>query len=401
MPNPISKLTENRLRKLKTLPYSCGPNPAFIIDTDLLEENAQILESIKIRTGAKILLAQKAFSCFSTYPILKKYLDGTSSSGYNEAYLADEYFGKEIHVYSPAYTKKDIKNLADFSHTLTFNSIHQLAMGIEVTKGLPAPSLGLRVNPEFSTSTVQIYDPCSPNSRLGVIRSDLDNQLKNYPKEFLRSLSGLHFHSLFEENSYALEATAEAFELNFKDIIQQCKWLNFGGGHNITRPDYDIERLCKTIDYFQNKYSVQIYLEPGEAVAYNTGVLNTKVLDVINSHSGQHAILNISATCHMPDILEMPYRPNILNAGLPSEKKYTYQLGGLTCLAGDVIGKYSFDNPIKVNDTIQFIDMSQYTMVKTTTFNGVSLPAICLHSESKGLETIRIFDYSDFKNRLS
>ncbi len=401
MQNPIPKITGSTLKRLKALPYSSAPNPAFIIDTDLLEENAQILQSIKKRTGAKILLAQKAFSCFSTYPILKKYLDGTSSSGYNEAYLANEYFSKENHVYATAYTKKEIKDLAIFADTLIFNSIQQLAMGIEITKGLSAPDLGLRINPEFSTSSVQLYDTCSPNSRLGVIRLDLDNQLKNYPLGFLGSLSGLHFHTLFEENSDALEATAHAFENNFKDIIQQCKWLNFGGGHHITKPDYDIDRLCKTIDYFQNKYSVQVYLEPGEAVALNTGVLNTKVLDVINSYSGLHAILNISATCHMPDILEMPYRPNILNAGLPKEKKYTYQLGGLSCLAGDVIGKYSFDTPIKVDDSLQFIDMSQYTMVKTTTFNGIPLPAICLHSESKGLKTIRTFDYSDYRNRLS
>lgn len=401
MQNPTPDIPHAKLEQLAAIPFDSAPSPAFIIETDLLEANARCLKAIKDRTGAKILLAQKAFACFSTYPLLKHYLDGTSSSGVNEARLAQEEFGKEIHVYSPAFTSEEVRTLSRFSHSLIFNSIQQMAMGLSATEGMERPEFGLRINPEFSTSPIALYDPCSPHSRLGSTRSSLETDLRKYPKTILKSLSGLHFHTLCEEDSDALEATANAFERHFKDLIQDCKWLNFGGGHHITRPDYDQDKLCQIIDYFQKTYQVQVYLEPGEAVALHTGILSAQVLDILQTGSVYNAILNTSATCHMPDVLEMPYRPNILGADLPEKYPYTYQLGGLSCLSGDVFGRYSFEKPLKINDRIQFLDMSHYTMVKTNTFNGVPLPAICLYSKKTGLEIVRQFSYQDYRERLS
>jgi carboxynorspermidine decarboxylase len=401
MQNPTPEISEARIKQFRKIPFQDTPNPAFIVHTDLLKANGEILKDISTRTGAKILLAQKGYSCFSTYPILRAYLDGTSSSGTNEALLAKEHFGKEIHVYSPAFTSQEVSNLASFSHTIIFNSMQQLAMGITATEGQNRPEFGLRINPQVSTGNHDLYDPCTSNSRLGTIRSTLDKNLNDYPHTSLNSISGLHFHTLCEEDSDALEKTALAFEANFKDIIKNCKWLNFGGGHHITRPGYDINRLCKIIEYFQKKYDLTIYLEPGEAVALHTGILNAKVLDILETENTQSAILNISATCHMPDVLEMPYRPNILDGYPAKEKAYTYKLGGLSCLAGDIIGDYSFEKPLKINDTIQFLDMSHYTMVKTSTFNGVPLPAICLFDESNGLKIVRSFTYEDYRDRLS
>ncbi len=401
MQNPTPEIPEARIAQFRKIPFQEAPNPAFIVQTDLLKANGEILKSISTKTGAKILLAQKGYSCFSTYPILSEYLDGTSSSGINEALLAKEHFGKEIHVYSPAFTSSEVRQIASFSHTIIFNSMQQLAMGVTATKGQKCPEFGLRINPQFSTGNHDLYDPCTADSRLGTIRSTLDKNLNDYPNTSLNSISGLHFHTLCEEDSDALEKTALAFEANFKDIIKNCKWLNFGGGHHITRPGYDINRLCEIIEYFQNKYALTIYLEPGEAVALHTGILNAKVLDILKTENTQSAILNISATCHMPDVLEMPYRPNILDGYPANEKAHTYKLGGLSCLAGDIIGDYSFEKPLKINDTIQFLDMSHYTMVKTSTFNGVPLPAICLFDESNGMKVIRSFTYEDYRDRLS
>lgn len=401
MQNPTPEIPEARMDQFRKIPFEESPNPAFIIHTDLLKANGHILKDIRDKTGAKILLAQKGFSCFSTYPILREFLDGTSSSGINEALLAKEHFGKEIHVYSPAFTSEDVRKLASFCHTIIFNSMQQLAMGITATKGQIPTEFGLRINPQFSTGNNDLYNPCNIDSRLGTIRATLDKNLKDYPNTSLNSISGLHFHTLCEEDSDALEKTALAFEAKFKDIITQCKWLNFGGGHHITRPNYDIQRLCEIIKYFQKKYKLTVYLEPGEAVALHTGILNAKVLDILETESTRNAILNISATCHMPDVLEMPYRPNILNAFPANEKPYTYRLGGLSCLAGDTIGDYSFEKPLKINDTLQFLDMSHYTMVKTSTFNGVPLPAICLFNEKDGLKIVRSFTYEDYRDRLS
>ena len=401
MQNPTPKIPESRITQFRKIPFNDLPNPAFIIHMDLLKANGEILKDIREKTAAKIRLAQKGFSCFSTYPVLREFLDGTSSSGVNEALLAREHFGKEIHVYSPAFTSRDILQLASFCDTLIFNSMQQLAMGIKATEGKRRPDFGLRINPQFSTGINNLYNPCTMDSRLGTIRSTLEKNLKDSPNKFLDSISGLHFHSLCEEDAEALEQTALSFEAKFKDIITNCKWLNFGGGHHITRPNYDIKRLCEIIKYFQKKYKLTVYLEPGEAVAMHTGILNAKVLDILETENTHNAILNISATCHMPDILEMPYRPNILNTFPANEKAYTYRLGGLSCLAGDTIGDYSFEKPLKINDTLQFLDMSHYTMVKTSTFNGVPLPSICLFDQSNGLKLVRSFTYQDYKDRLS
>ena len=401
MQNPTPEIPEARIEQFRKIPFQETPNPAFIIHEELLKANGEILKEIRVKTGAKILLAQKGFSCFSTYPMLKEFLDGTSSSGINEALLAKEYFGKEIHVYSPAFTPNEVQRLTSFSHTIIFNSIQQLIMGITATEGRKRPEFGLRINPQFSTGNTDLYNPCNVDSRLGIIRTTLDKNLKDHSNTPLNSISGLHFHTLCEEDSDALEKTALAFEAKFGDIITRCKWLNFGGGHHITRPNYDIKRLCEIIEYFQKKYKLTIYLEPGEAVALHTGILNAKVLDILETENIHNAILNISATCHMPDVLEMPYRPNILDAYPAKEKAYTYRLGGLSCLAGDTIGDYSFEKPLKINDTLQFLDMSHYTMVKTSTFNGVPLPAICLFDESNGLKVVRSFTYEDYRDRLS
>ena len=401
MQNPTPEIPESRIVQFKKIPFKEVPNPAFIIHSDLLKANGQILKSIREKTGAKILLAQKGFSCFSTYPILREFLDGTSSSGVNEALLAKEHFGKEIHVYSPAFTSKDVVHLASFCDTIVFNSMQQLAMGITATEGQRRPEFGLRINPQFSTGNNDLYNPCTMDSRLGTIRATLEKNLKDCPTTSLDSINGLHFHSLCEEDADALEQTALVFETKFKDIITRCKWLNFGGGYHITRPNYDIKRLCEIIEYFQKKYKLTVYLEPGEAVALHTGILNAKVLDILETENTHNAILNISATCHMPDILEMPYRPNILNAFPANEKAHTYRLGGLSCLAGDTIGDYSFEKPLKINDTLQFLDMSHYTMVKTSTFNGVPLPSICLFDQSNGLKLVRSFTYQDYRDRLS
>lgn len=401
MQNPTPEIPEARIAQFRKIPFDEVPNPAFIVHTDLLRANGEILKDIGRKTGAKILLAQKGFSCFSTYPILREYLDGTTSSGVNEALLAKEHFGKEIHVYSPAFTSKEVRKIASFSHTIIFNSMQQLAMGITATEGQKCPEFGLRINPQFSTGSNDLYDPCTTDSRLGTIRATLDKNLNNYPHTSLNSIAGLHFHTLCEEDSHALEKTALAFETHFKDIIVNCKWLNFGGGHHITRPGYDINHLCEIIQYFQKKYDLTIYLEPGEAVALHTGILHAKVLDILETENTQNAILNISATCHMPDVLEMPYRPNILDAYPANDKAHTYKLGGLSCLAGDTIGDYSFEKPLKINDTLQFLDMSHYTMVKTSSFNGVPLPAICLFDETNGLKVVRSFTYEDYRNRLS
>ena len=401
MQNPTPELENYRLNKFKNIPYNLAPNPSFIIDKDLLEENLILLNSIYKETGAKILLAQKAYSCFSTYPLIANYLNGTSSSGLFEAKLAKDFFGKEIHVYSPAYNLEEIKELSKFCHKIIFNSIQQLSLAVGLTENIKKPEFGLRVNPGYSSVSTSLYNPCSPSSRLGSIRSDLDKQLLIHQHNILDNISGLHFHALCEEDSYALKETALAFEENFKDLLPKINWVNFGGGHHITRPNYNLDILKEVIIYFKEKYNLQIYLEPGEAVCLHTGILNAKVLDIFKTKEGTHAIINISATCHTPDVLEMPYRAQILESGLPKEKRYNYIIGGISCLAGDSFGEYSFDKALEINQTIQFLDMAHYTMVKTTNFNGVPLPSICLYNEKKGLEVIKNFGYKDYLNRLS
>ena len=369
------------------------PTPCYVVDESLIEKNLKILKDIQDITGAKILLAQKAFSMFSIYPLIKQYLYGTTASGLYEARLGYEEMGGEVHVFSAAYRDEEIDEVIKYSDHIVFNSFSQLKKYRK--KVLAAgKEIGLRVNPEHSTQEGhEIYDPCSKYSRLGIT-------LSNFEPNELEGVSGLHFHTLCEQNSDALESTLHEFEKKFGDYLYKMKWVNFGGGHHITREDYDIELLEKCIRHIQQKYNVTVYLEPGEAVALNAGFLVCTVLDTIYNDM-DIAILDTSAACHMPDVIEMPYRPPIKDSGKPGEKKYTYRLGGPTCLAGDIMGDYSFDEPLNIGDKLVFCDMAIYSMVKNNTFNGMPLPSIFLLEKNGKLKKIKSFEYNDFKNRLS
>lgn len=399
--DPTPPLSDASLAALASIPAEDAPSPGYVVHLDQLEKNCQLLQSVGERSGAKVLLALKAFACFSAFPLIRKYLKGTTSSGLHEALLAQEYFGSEVHVYSAAFKPEEIKKLSRFAHSLVFNSPQQLSNGLVALEGLRRPELGLRVNPEYSEVKTELYDPCASSSRLGTTRTALDRALADLPAELLSQLDGLHFHALCEQDADALEHTAAAFEAKFAELIPGLKWLNFGGGHHITRPGYDIDRLIQVIKRFRERYDVDVYLEPGEAVALHTGVLIVTVLDLIEAGGHQIAILDSSATCHMPDVLEMPYRPSILGAGPAKAHTHTYRLGGMSCLAGDVVGDYSFPQALEIGQRLTFLDMAHYTMVKNTTFNGVPLPAISLYSKNKGLETVRRFAYDDYRMRLS
>jgi len=369
------------------------PTPCYVVDEKLLENNLKILNGVMERTGAKIVLAQKAFSMFKLYPLLAKYLNGTTASGLYEARLGYEEMGKENHVFSPAYRDDEMDEIVLICDHIIFNSFSQLEKFKD--KVLKAgKKVGLRINPECSTQDGHaIYDPCSPGSRLGVT-------VDQFRPELLEGVSGLHFHTLCQQNADDLETTLHAVEENFGQWLPQMEWINFGGGHHITREDYDIPLLEKCIKRMQDTYGLEVYLEPGEAVALNAGYLVTTVLDTIKNGI-DIAILDTSATCHMPDVLEMPYRPPLFESGEPGEKLYTYRLGGPTCLAGDIIGDYSFDQPLKPCDRLIFGDMAIYTMVKNTTFNGMPLPTIAVKKKDGDCEIIRQFGYEDFKMRLS
>lgn len=366
--------------------------PAYVIDEKLLVQNLEILAEVQKSTGAKILLAQKCFSAYHFYPLIRKYLGGTASSGLYEARLSKEFFGAENHVYAPAYKDSEMAELAEICDHVIFNSFAQVEKFASRVK-----SAGLRINPEHSTQKISIYDPCSKNSRLGV-RID---EFKSAPRDLIAKLDGLHFHTLCEQNSDALEETVDAVEKNFGEYLYQMKWLNLGGGHHITKKDYDIARLKKIIRHLKNKYGVEIYLEPGEAVALDAGFLVATVLEIQKLHGGvQNAIIDASAACHMPDVLEMPYTPKILGAAEIGVKKFNYRFGGATCLAGDIIGEYSFDEPLRDGDEIIFCDMAIYTMVKNNTFNGVKLPAIYAKTLNGDFQLLKNFGYDDFKSRL-
>ncbi len=371
------------------------PTPCYIVDERLLIKNLEILDSVQKRTGCKILLAQKGFSMHAVYPLIGQYLKGVTSSSLFEARLGYEKMGKEVHVYAPAYIEEEFDELLKYSDHIVFNSFHQWNKYKGKVKNYPGKKIecGIRINPEYSEQDHAIYDPCSNYSRLGVT-------LRNFQPDQLEGVDGLHFHTLCEQNSDALEHTAKVVDEKFGQYIKNMKWLNLGGGHHITRQDYDIETLIRTIKFFQDKYGVEIYLEPGEAIALNTGYLVARVLDIVDNEMNI-AILDTSAACHMPDVIEMPYRPNIISAGKPGEKNNTYRLGGHTCLAGDIIGDYSFDKPLKPGDRLVFCDMAHYTMVKNNTFNGVNLPDIALYSEKDGIRIVKKFEYSDFETRLS
>ena len=367
--------------------------PYFLVDEKRLIQNLELLKKVEEEGPCRILLAQKAFSMFSVYPLIRKYLVGSTASGLYEARLGKEEFGGETHVFSPAYREDEFEELLTYADHLVFNSPSQLRKYSPRARAL-GKETGLRINPECSTQEGHaIYDPCAPGSRLGTT-------LEQFEEELLPLLDGLHFHTLCEQDSDDLETTAEVFEKKFGKYLYQMKWVNFGGGHHITRKDYDVERLLRIVRHFHETYGVTVYLEPGEAVVLNAGYLVTSVLETL--YNGMDlAILDTSAACHMPDVLEMPYRPPLKNSGEPGEKSYTYRLGGPTCLAGDVIGDYSFDMPLKEGDRLVFEDMALYTMVKTKTFNGMPLPSIALRHVDGSKEVIRSFDYEDFKKRLS
>ena len=372
------------------------PTPSYVVSESLLRKNLEILADLQNSTGAKILLAQKCFSMFSLYPLIKKYLCGTAASGLHEARLSQEFFGGENHVYSPAYKNSEIEELVKICDHIIFNSFRQVEKFAVTVKKFNR-GVGLRINPEYSTQEHEIYDPCGKNSRLGV---RLDEFREN--SDLVKILDGLHIHTLCEQNSDALEETLQVFEKNFGDALHNMKWLNLGGGHHITKKNYDIERLKKIIRHLQEKYSLQIYLEPGEAIALDAGFLVAEVLEIQRERNGVfNAIIDASAACHMPDVIEMPYRPQILGAGKVGEKKFSYRFGGATCLAGDVIGEYSFENSLNEGDKIIFTDMAIYTMVKNNTFNGVNLPSIYILDDENNLRLVKNFGYEDFKKRLS
>lgn len=365
------------------------PTPVYVIDRDRLIANLEILHGVEERTGCRILLAQKAFSAYKLYPLIGQYLSGTTASGLYEARLGKEEMGRENHVFSPAYRDEDFDELVRICDHIVFNSFAQKEKFYPRCHGT---SIGIRINPEFSTQSAAIYDPCAAGSRLGVT-------LANFREDQLEGVEGFHIHTLCEQGADALADTVKEFERKFGGWFSGLRWLNLGGGHHITKPGYDIGLLERTVTHLSDKYGVQVYLEPGEAVALNAGYLVTEVMEIVENGL-KTAVLDASAACHMPDVLEMPYRPPLKDSGMPGEKPYDYRLSSCTCLAGDIIGDYSFDRPLAVGDKLYFEDMAIYTMVKNNTFNGMPLPAIAVKSgEECGI--IRSFGYQDFKERLS
>lgn len=382
------------------------PTPCYVVDEALIEENLKILKGVMDRTGARILLAQKAFSMYALYPLIGEYLCGATASGLYEARLCAEEMAKplrargrkvENHIFSPAYKETEFREILRCCDHIVFNSWKQAERFGPGAKAA-GKSMGLRINPERSTQEGHaIYDPCAPGSRLGVTLEAFEAGLH---RGSLQLLDGLHFHTLCEQDADALEATLEAVEEKFGRYLPGMKWINFGGGHHITRPGYDIPRLERCIGRMQDRYGLTVYLEPGEAVALNAGFLIAEVLETL--HNGMDiAILDTSAACHMPDVLEMPYRPPLRGSGEPGEKACTYRLGGPTCLAGDIIGDYSFDRPLKEGDRLVFQDMAIYSMVKNNTFNGMPLPAIALRRKNGECAIVKEFGYRDFRERLS
>ena len=368
------------------------PTPCFVVDEALLEQNLRILRGVMDRTGCRILLAQKAFSMYALYPLIGRYLSGTTASGLYEARLGREEMGGETHVYSPAYRDAEFDGIVSLCDHILFNSMAQFArFGARALRA--GRAVGLRVNPQFSTQPNHaIYDPCAPGSRLGMLAAQL-------PETLPAGVTGLHFHTMCEQGAADLLRTVAAVEARFARWLPQADWVDFGGGQLITAPGYDLAALEACITRFQQAYGVTVYLEPGEAVAANAGFLAATVLDVV--HNGMDiAILDTSAACHMPDVLEMPYTPPLPGAGRPGEKAHTYRLAGGTCLAGDVIGDYSFDAPLAPGARLVFGDMAIYSMVKTNTFNGMPLPAIALRDADGGCTVLRRFGYADFKSRL-
>lgn len=366
--------------------------PCYVIDEDKLIKNLEILSMVEKQAGCKILLAQKAFSCFHVYPLIGRYISGTTASGLFEARLGREEMNRENHVFAPAYKEQDMKELVQLCDHVSFNSFSQLRKHRHVCEQAGV-SFGIRINPECSTQEGHaIYDPCAPGSRLGVT-------LANFSEQDFKGVDGIHVHTLCEQNSDDLETTLKAVEEKFGRFLKQAKWLNLGGGHHITRDDYDIDTLIGCVKHMKETYDVEVYLEPGEAIALNAGYLLTTVLDQVDNGIST-LILDASAACHMPDVLEMPYRPPLTGSGKADEKAYTYRLSSYTCLAGDVIGDYSFDHAIQVGERLRFEDMAIYSMVKNNTFNGMPLPSIAIQKTDGECEILRQFGYEDFKCRL-
>lgn len=371
------------------------PSPCYLVDERLLKRNLETLKGVQDRTGAKILLALKGFSMHAEFPLVGQYLKGITASSLHEARLGYEKMGKEVHVYAPAYTDREFDELLGYVDHVVFNSFTQYERFKPKVKAVTSKTIGcgIRINPEYSEGKTPLYDPCYNHSRLGVT-------LSNFKPEQLDGIDGLHFHTLCQMNSDTLERTVKVVDEKFGEYLKKMKWVNMGGGHHITRPDYNIEKLERTILFLKEKYGLEVYLEPGEAIALNTGYLVATVLDIVNNGM-DIAILDTSAACHMPDVLEMPYRPEIIGAGQPGEHNHTYRLGGLTCLAGDVVGDYSFKEPLRIGDRLVFTDMAHYTMVKTNMFNGVNLPAIVAYNEKEGIKVIKEFGFEDYSSRLS
>jgi carboxynorspermidine decarboxylase len=381
--------------------FSQIPSPCFVLDEKLLRQNLQLIRSVMDAADCQIILALKGFSMYSVFPIVKEYLPGATASSLNEVKLVNEYLGVRAHTYVPAYQEKDFLEILERSSHLTFNTLSQWARFEQQVAAFNAAnpdrrvSCGIRVNPQYSEVETDMYNPCVPGSRLGVVRDQFGDKLP-------AGIEGIHFHTLCENGSDTLERTLEALEARFGDLLHQAKWLNMGGGHLMTREGYDTDKLIELIKNIKAKYNLEVILEPGSAIAWRTGYLTSTVLDVMNSQGIDVAVLDTSFAAHMPDTLEMPYKPRILGAHQePVSGKPTYRLGGMTCLAGDFMGDYSFDAPLQVSDLVVFDDMIHYTMVKTTTFNGVGLPSIGIWQTDNTFKLVRSYGYESFKDRLS
>lgn len=381
-------MDDNKLRNIMDCPIR---TPYYLIDMNKLHENLVLLRSVADKAGCKILLAQKAYSMYSTYPMIAEYLDGSTASGLFEARLGHEEMEGETHIFSPAYCDDEIDEIADICDHVIFNSIGQWDKYKHRVIG--KASCGLRINPELSTQSHGIYDPCSFGSRLGITRAEFPNKLPE-------GIDGLHFHTLCEQNSDDLIKTLDALIEKFGDYLFDLKWINFGGGHHITRSDYDIDALVLTIRHIKEKYKVEVYLEPGEAVVLDAGYMVTSVVDIVKNNI-DIAIMDSSAACHMPDVIEMPYRPRAINSGVWNELAYNYRLGGPTCLAGDIIGDYSYNEPLKIGTKVIFEDMAIYSFVKNNTFNGMRLPSLATIDSNNNIKLIREYGYTEFKRRLS
>ncbi|WP_313166645.1 carboxynorspermidine decarboxylase [Streptococcus parasuis] len=369
------------------------PTPAYVIDEAKLVNNLEILKSVQERTGCKVLLAQKAFSMYATYPLISQYLAGTTASGLYEAKLGREEFGGEVHVFAPAFKDADLEEILEIADHIVFNSERQLRKHVDKCRAVGV-SVGLRINPECSTQGDHaLYDPCAAGSRFGV-------RIDQFSEDLLDLVDGLHFHTLCEQNSDDLKTTLDAVETKFGPYLHRIKWLNMGGGHHVTREDYDLDLLISSTQHMQETYGLEVYIEPGEAIALNAGYLVTEVLDIFENGI-ETLVLDASATCHMPDVLEMPYRPPLCHGFEAGEKAYTYRLSSNTCLTGDIIGDYSFEKPVEIGDKLYFEDMAIYSFVKNNTFNGIGLPSLVLMDKTGDCRIVKSFGYEDFKGRLS